>query len=303
MSSFYQLLFEKKQRSEISIFGFADTDSWETDKRYPVSPRFYPASVYPNAKTAIVIGVPVILPIIETTPSVFYNEHYRTINAHLDSEALMLSYYLNDRKSLAMPIPRDGYAGAEALKKEPVSAFSHKHAAYHAGLGAFGRNNTLLTPEYGPRVRFTTILTSATFEELAVPDGAAKRIREMKEKRLCTECMACARFCPAGSISNDKEKPYPVSRIDKVKCTEYSTALGAKGISPCGVCIKVCPIGEDRKAFSRENIQIYDEESNEKSDGRSDEKSDGKRNGGKPKNEADDKLIQSWAHIRRYGTK
>ncbi|MCL2550205.1 MAG: 4Fe-4S dicluster domain-containing protein [Methanimicrococcus sp.] len=290
LSSFYRLLLEKKQRSEIPIFGFADTDSWETDKQYPVPPDFYPKSVYPNAKTAIVIGVPVILPVIETTPSVFYNEHYHVLNAHLDSEALKLSYYLNDHESLAFPIPRDGYSGLAALKKDPTGAFSHKHAAYHAGLGTFGRNNTLLTPKYGPRIRFTTVLTSATFEELGVPGETAEQIEEMKKKRLCTECMACARFCPTGAVSNDKEKPYPVSRIDKVKCTDYSGILGGQGISPCGVCIKVCPVGEDRKIFSRENIQIYEEKANDKRDK-------------KPKNEADEKLIQSWAHIRRYGTK
>ena len=286
LSSFYRLLFEKKQRSEIPVFGFADVGSWETETQYTVPLEFHPTSVYPNAKTAIVIGVPVILPVIETTPSVFYNEHYHVLNAYLDSEALRLSYYLNDHKLSAFPIPRDGYAGSAALKKDPTGAFSHKHAAYHAGLGTFGRNNTLLTPKYGPRIRFTTILTSATFEELGVPDETAEQIKDMKKRRLCTECMACARFCPTEAVSKEKEKPYPISRIDKTKCTAYSSMLGEKGISPCGVCIKVCPIGEDRKNFNRESLQIYDE-TNDK----------------KQKNEADEKLIQSWKHIRRYGTK
>jgi len=287
LSSFYQLLLEKKQRSEIPVFGFADVCSWETEKQYTVPLEFHPKSVYPNAKTAIVIGVPVILPILETTPSVFYNEHYHVLNAHLDSEALQLSFYLNEHESLAFPIPRDGYAGSAALKKDPTAAFSHKHAAYHAGLGTFGRNNTLLTPKYGPRIRFTTILTSATFEDLGVPGETAGQIQEMKKKQLCIECMACARFCPSEVVSKDKEKPYPVSRIDKRKCTAYSSMLGEKGISPCGVCIKVCPVGEDRKNFNRRSIHVYEEKTDDK----------------KQKKEADEKLIQSWTHIRRYGTK
>lgn len=281
--SFYRLLLEKQKRYEIPLFGFAGISEWENEKEYPVPPEFYPASIYPEAKTAIVIGVPVILPILETTPSIYYNEHYRVLNAHLDSEALKLSFYLNDHFALTIPTPRDGYSGMAALKKDPTGAFSHKHAAYHAGLGAFGRNNTLLTPKYGPRVRFTTILTSASLNELGVPEETAIKTAEMKKRKLCIECMACARHCPAGAISNDKTQPYPKSKINKMNCVDYSGELGAKGVAPCGVCIKVCPVGDDRKHFRREKIQIYGENA--------------------PNTDENRKITESWAHIRRYGTK
>jgi len=47
--------------------------------------------------------------------------------------------------------------------------------------------------------------------------------------------------------------------------------------SPCGICIKVCPVGEDRKLFGHGNM-TYDEE-------------------GTPP-----ELWRAWEHVRRYGS-
>ena len=38
---------------------------------------FRPRSIWPEAKTVIVIGLPVSLPILETAPSIWYHELYR----------------------------------------------------------------------------------------------------------------------------------------------------------------------------------------------------------------------------------
>jgi epoxyqueuosine reductase QueG len=58
-------------------------------------------------------------------------------------------------------LPRDAYGDINILIDKPFAFFSHKHSAYLAGRGSFGHNNVLLTPEYGPRVRFTPIFTTA----------------------------------------------------------------------------------------------------------------------------------------------
>ena len=42
--------------------------------------------------------------------------------------------------------------------------FSHRHAATRAGLGEFCLSNIVLTPEFGPRVRFNTVVTNAELE-------------------------------------------------------------------------------------------------------------------------------------------
>ncbi|WNY27121.1 epoxyqueuosine reductase [Methanolapillus ohkumae] len=287
MKTLYQFLLEKQKNHLLPVFGFAETKLWELEKKYPIHPDFFPENIFPLAKTAIVIGVPVNLPILETTPSVYYNEHYKTLNAFLDHQALEISLFLNEENMPSMPVSRDGYAGISALLKNPVAAFSHKHAAYHAGLGTFGRNNVILTKKYGPRIRFTTVLTAAALDELGVDQSGVGQIPAQPEMELCIECLLCARLCPKGAICGDKEIPYPQSKIDKQKCTAQSEYLANRGISPCGVCIKVCPIGEDRKAFGRTNIRIYDDENENITKTGMDES----------------KWIRSWNHIRKYGKK
>ena len=61
-----------------------------------------------------------------------------------------------------------------------------------AGLGNFGINNMLLTPEFGPRVRFASILTSAEIE----PDPVL-------EKPLCIRCQRCVEACPVHALDGE----------------------------------------------------------------------------------------------------
>ena len=126
------------------------------------------------------------------------------------------------------------------LRKNPVAFFSHRHAALLAGLGTFGVNNTLLTPEYGPRVRFGSVITAADLP----PDP-------LLAENLCTRCMLCVRACPAGALD---ERDYPEGLTDKAACAANSAELARHHISPCGICIKVCPVGEDRRHYGRSTL-------------------------------------------------
>ncbi|MDV0445888.1 Epoxyqueuosine reductase [Methanimicrococcus sp. At1] len=287
MKTFYDLLSQKKKKNILPIFGFADASDWGKEQKYPIHPDFYPTNVFPETKTVIVIGIPVILPILETTPSVYYNEHQNNLNAVLENEMVMLSSFLNQQEFASMPTARGGYSEMSVLIEKPAAAFSHRHAAYHAGLGVFGRNNVFLTKKYGPRVRFATILTAATQTELGVPKKKQKKKAGQKKKfeknGLCINCMACSRFCPIQAINDDPERMYPAVKTDKSRCAAYLDELGKKGTSRCGVCIKVCPVGKDRILFDRRNIGIYDES--------------------KINSKKKEQLVRSWNHVRAYGTK
>jgi epoxyqueuosine reductase len=247
----------------IPLIGFASPDLWEDPPFRPWMPaEFYPQNVMPGTRTVIVIGLPVTLPVLETTPSVLYHELYRTMNGLLDQYAYRIGLFLEDEGHSAVGITRDGYASLEVLRERPVAAFSHRHAAYLAGLGTFGVNNTLLTERYGPRVRFASILTNVQME----PDA-------MMTKSLCIRCMGCVRHCPVQAIDGGD---YPGHLIDKTRCTDHHASLGRRGISPCGNCIKVCPVGEDRAIHGRNEMSIY---------------------------ECNGPFDDSWKHVRSYGSK
>jgi epoxyqueuosine reductase QueG len=232
------------EKLEIPLLGVASVDRWKEPPFQPWMPEeFYPQSIYPEARSVIVIGLPISLPVLETSPSVYYRELYSTVNSLLDQYTYRLASYLTQLGHPSVFVPRDGYIGIRALLKNPVAIFSHRHAAFLAGLGSFGVNNMLLTPDYGPRVRFGSVFTSAVLPSDPIRD-----------EKLCSECMRCVKMCPVNALD---ERDYPQGLTNKKSCAEHSNELNQKGISPCGICIKVCPVGLDRRLFRREDISIY----------------------------------------------
>jgi epoxyqueuosine reductase len=231
---------------DIPLVGFAPADRWDKPLFEPWVPEaFRPRAIFPETNTVIVIGLPVSLPVLETAPSIWYYELYRTVNTLLDQYGYRIASALTSDGYPSVWVPRDGYGSISVLKERPVAFFSHRHAALLAGLGNFGTNNTLLTPEFGPRVRFASIFTSAEIE----PDP-------LLEKPLCIRCQRCVKACPVHALGGGD---YPLGLTDKKTCATRSEALSKRFISPCGICIKVCPVGEDRLQYGRKDAGIYDE--------------------------------------------
>jgi len=229
---------------EIPLLGIANVERWEDPPFRPWMPEeFYPRSIYPEARSVIVIGLPIALPVLETSPSIYYRELYNTVNSLLDQYTYRLASFLTERGYPSIFVPRDGYGGIKVLLENPIAFFSHRHAAFLAGLGTFGISNMILTPEYGPRVRFGSIFTTASLP--ADP---------LLEDDLCTRCMRCVDMCPTRAIGRED---YPEGLTDKAACATYSAELAERYISPCGICIKVCPVGKDRVLYGREDAAMY----------------------------------------------
>jgi epoxyqueuosine reductase QueG len=74
-----------------------------------------------------------------------------------------------------------------------VGDLCHYYAAVCAGLGEIGWQNICLTPEFGPRQRFVSILTDADLTPTPMYDGPA----------LCDRCKLCAKNCPTHCFDED----------------------------------------------------------------------------------------------------
>jgi epoxyqueuosine reductase QueG len=117
----------------------------------------------------------------------------------------------------------------------PDAIFSHKLAAHLAGLGWIGKSCLLVTPEVGPRVRWTTVLTDAPLE----PAG------ELASER-CGSCRKCVEICPVEAFSGrafhaDEARE---ARFDALACDRYIAEAERKtGFKTCGLCVYVCPFG------------------------------------------------------------
>ncbi|WP_378953563.1 epoxyqueuosine reductase [Pelosinus sp. sgz500959] len=265
-----QQIVEYAKGMGASLVGFAPLERWKESNE--VHPSYHPDGIWSEAKTVIVLGVPILLPILETTPSINYVEQYDTSNVMLDQIAYRLAIYLNDLGHASIFLPRDGYGNIEILIDKPVAAFSHVYAGKYAGLGTIGYNNTLLNEKYGPRVRYVSVFT-----DLSLPGDS------LVEKELCNGCRVCQKLCPSRAFTTRDNEV--VAKMDKVACARYHADLKHENRYPCGICIKVCHVGKDRQLYKSNNIKLYLEE-----------KEAIQKN-------PDDPRYRGWVHCRTHGSK
>ena len=200
------------------------------------APEFWPQNIWPWVQNVIVLGIPLYAPMIATTPSMVYQELYDTSNRVLDDIAYRLTNEITTRLHYkACFFPRDCYYSIEALLPNPNAAFSHVLAAYYAGMGTIGDSHNLITKEFGPRLRMVSILTDAPIP----PDP-------MLSKDLCIHCKKCLKSCPVQCFQDTGGSVY---EMDKTACTEHHVKIKNERHWPCGVCIKVCPVGDDLKPY------------------------------------------------------
>ncbi|MEM3703602.1 MAG: 4Fe-4S binding protein [Candidatus Bathyarchaeia archaeon] len=203
-----------------------------------------------------------------------YCNEYHTINTELDRIAYKIARFMetNGYNAVSIPASSPFRRSSKPLPKYDrfyYAGISHRYAAYCAGLGAFGVSSLLLTPEFGPRVRFVCVLTDAPLEHDKPYKG-----------KVCTRCNACVEACPSGAITpvvdpSDAENVF--KNYNQIKCVygmrvlrdpvypkippesltfEYLTnnILSRPTPSemqaqytiyvPCGICMKVCKVGK-----------------------------------------------------------
>jgi epoxyqueuosine reductase QueG len=235
-------ILREARRLGADLIGFAPVSRWGEFKE--LQPEYWPDAIWSKTQTVIVLGVPMLLPLVESTPSINHTVLYDTTNTLLDQMAYRLAVYLNNLGHASIFMPRDGYGSLEILLKKMPACFSQVYAGKYAGLGTIGYSHNLLNPKYGPRVRYVSVLSSLQVE----PDP-------LIEGNLCKGCRICQKLCPAQAMS-----PKPGSsnaQLDAIKCTEFHQVLKAENRWPCGVCSKVCAVGEDRKLYGSTNIRMY----------------------------------------------
>jgi epoxyqueuosine reductase len=168
-----------------------------------------------------------VLEDVEEGPTKLYFFHYQRVNILLDELALKIANFIQSRGWQALPIP----ASQIIDWQNQWAHISHKHVARAAGIGWIGRNNLLVSSQFGSRQRLITVLTDMPLRA------------DQPAEWNCGECRACISSCPSRSI---KEKP---EEFDHIGCYQQMKVLIKKAnISQniCGLCVKACR-GKSRK--------------------------------------------------------
>lgn len=238
----------------IDLVGFAKVEDIQLG--YPPRPA---EDLLPGAKTVIVFAGALLQGALEC-PRGTKGAIKDTQMAYdrIQSAASAVGRFLESKrfKSYAPPasMPTDTYK--HNGKSWYAGEFSHRQAAISAGLGVKGWNNLLVTPQYGPRVRLGSLITSAQLDFKSTP----------LQEDVCTHCGKCVEACPVKALDPHKEH-----YLDQPKCKNYYIrpfmddsawkvlknlltfeGFGSLGMQvlmegyyfSCARCQAVCPVGK-----------------------------------------------------------
>lgn len=213
---FWQEFENKAKKMGIDLIGYT-----------PIDPNYVFKNLKIYGKNGIVLGMEMKWDKIKTAPSV-----------HGAIEAFRVYKELGERT-----IDLTNYLKEQGYKSEAHHPFGGKllftaHAVA-ANLGIKGRIGLVITPEFGPRQRWSMISTDAE-----IPKSPKKDFNEMKE--FCETCGVCIKNCKGGAAfekSIEKVKDSGVfTHIDRSKCIE-----SLLNNNYCSVCLKICPQGHPKK--------------------------------------------------------
>jgi len=216
------------------LYGVASASDYA--QRFPDKPQ--PTDFIENAQSVIVIGLPfepgtvatVLRPELSglrarATEQVagqsarpvgaerfFLGEENAILVRELSLMGYRIAKFLRHHGSKALHLPP-----AKQNDRFRTAPFYHMPAMYLAGLGTLGLNCCIITPQFGPRVLVTSVITDC-------PLSAGSPMAE----DMCTQCGLCVDSCPMGAIDGEGWK-------NCFACASYGC---------CSTCVAVCPVGE-----------------------------------------------------------
>jgi len=216
------------------IVGITDYDErWVYASRFDMKTHGDRPNELPEGLTSvIVLGHGMDYALIRSMPSALASAAVGNGYSSETRTAVLVSQYIRN-------------LGYEAVASMNDTALAIPYAI-KAGLGEYGRNQMVITPEFGPRVRFSKIFTDLPL--------AHDRPRPFGVTQFCAICERCADACPPKAIPHGPPSDVVHNRSSHIgvkkwtadceKCFGYWTKLK----TDCAICMRVCPYNKD---FSR----------------------------------------------------
>lgn len=156
-------------------------------------------------------------------PSVDWDVHSYDTSLALTLAALEVAEFIRGQGFPVQFIAGTGMPGEKMLA--PVLPY-----AVEAGLGQMGANGTMLTAEYGSRIRILALSTDA-------PVTYGKPV-DLGINALCDACQICTNRCPGRALSRNRITWRGVTKYKVVA----ERCLPMLRYADCNVCTKVCPV-------------------------------------------------------------
>ncbi len=242
------------------IVGIASVDRFEA-----APPGHGPQDLFPESQSVIVAGIRIPDPIVEydkyhlkmvemspdtaieaSVENLYMLMGHYNIDTMLNTMAIRIANKLEINWGFrALPTPNTVMTGLGHPVRARMGFFSQRHAATRAGLGEFGFNNIIITPEFGPRVRFVSVITEAELE----PDPLVAAKICLREKCGGKDGPKCFQRRAGGALQlRVGVDPHSVFLATPAR-TEISLCVQPVGdavVTGCvfmGTCMRECPIG------------------------------------------------------------
>jgi len=213
-------IIECAKKYDTDIIGFASADRFSKDDAI--------FKVFPDTKTVIGLGFRVLRGICRGVEEGTTYYQYTTMGVENLEETVMPLALIN----VSNVIEEEGFEAVPQRKNQLImnetegtnpemdyvdvvrgvtaeNQIDFLNCAVMCGLGEKSMINSLLTPEYGPFIRYCFILTDAELEST-----------ELVKPTLCDKCGKCIKACPGGAIDAN-------GNLDSWRCTVYYN--GANG--------------------------------------------------------------------------
>ncbi len=179
-------------------------------------------TTYPYGETIISIAFPYFY-LHNDCSKPYFSKYCQSIDYHI-----ILKNYLNNICSFL----KDNF-NCEAMGFVDNNILCERHIAYLSGVGFIGKNNMLITKEYGSYVFLGEIITSLKIKEDNVKES------------LCRDCVKCIKACPTKSL-DDNNPSICLSNITQSKeVDEKLYKYFNNRLWGCDTCQDVCPFNKD----------------------------------------------------------
>ena len=213
-------IIELAKKCDADIVGFAPASRFDSN-----DPIF---KIFPNTKTVIGLGFRILRGIFRGVEEGTTYYQYTTMGVENLEETVMpmalirVANLIEEEGCMALPqrkspliLNEEGTTNPEVDYTDVYHGVKNEHqldflnCAVQCGLGERSKIGSLLTPEYGPFIRYCFILTDMELE--ATP---------LAENKLCDGCNECIKACPGHAIKED-------GTTDSWRCAVYYN--GANG--------------------------------------------------------------------------
>jgi epoxyqueuosine reductase len=131
------------------------------------------------------------------------------MNMRLDEMSYRMGRYIESLGYTSVPIVSSNiwrYKGYKGMTEHFAPDMSHLHSAVAAGLSEFGYSGLSITPQFGARQRYVSVITDAMLTPSPLLEPGS----------VCDNCMLCRKACPTGALVKEIDGWNEVEIEDKL---------------------------------------------------------------------------------------